>query len=142
MTFNPAKPRYTLPLAGKEYELEGSFALIEAVEWALKDSIISIAMRCVEMPVNEMSRLLSSILKSCGHDITKEAAGEILWNEIGVSTPEYSLLCLHVHAFLRICISRPSEREVVKKEMGEILGEVNVATPSPGATTSNSVSAS
>ena len=139
--FNPAKPRYTLPLAGKDYELEGTFALIEAAEYALKDNIVSIAMRCVEMPVSEMVRLLHSILKSCGHEMSKDVIGEIIWNELGTASPEYSMLCLHVHAFIRICNTRPSDREVVKKELGELLGGAKVE-PSLGETTSNSASAS
>jgi hypothetical protein len=141
MDFNPAKPRYELTIAGKSYELEGTFALIEAAEYALKENIISIAMRCIEMPVSDMTKLLHSILKSCGHDeMSKADIGEILWNELGVSSSEYAMLCLHIHAFLRICNSKPSEREAVKKTMGEILGEAS--HPSPGATTSSSASVS
>lgn len=135
MTFTPAKPRYTLPLAGKEYELEGSFALIEAVEYTLKDNIVSIAVRATSMPAYEMARLIAALLATCGEKVTHREVGDILWNEVGVTSADYAKLCLHVHAALRIFMAKPADRDAEKKRMGELLGG---ASASPGQTTSDS----
>ena len=124
----PAKPRYTLPLAGKTYELEGSFALIEAAEHALNESVISIMLRCAQMPVNEMSRLIATLVTACGTKLTAAQVGETLWNEVGVSSDEYAMICLHVHAFLRITLVKPSERAETAKRMGELLGKPEKAS--------------
>ncbi len=139
MTFDPQKPRYSLPFAGKTYELEGSFGLIEAVEYALKDNILTIATRCTAMPVHEMAKLLAAIISFCSEKTTASAIGEIIWKEIGAVGDDYTMLCLHVHAFLRITMAKPTERQAVAKDMGELLAKAQSLSPSLGKTTDASV---
>ncbi len=143
MTYNPQKPRYSFPLAGKTYELEGTFGLIEAVESALKSDILSVISRCGDMPVSELSRLISTVLSAGGERISQSQVGDILWNDIGIDTTDFTLVRVHIHAFLRICVARPAEREQLSKEwrdkLGEMTGEVAPPSPSLGETTDSSV---
>lgn len=139
MTYDPVKPRYTLRIEDKSYEVEGSFALIEACENALRDNIINITMRCPQMPMSEMARLLVAILNCSGEKFTTRSMGDILWNNVGVTSDAYAALCLHVHAFLRIVISRPSDREEETRHMGELLAGLRAREASPGGSTGSSV---
>jgi len=139
MTYNAAKPRYTLKLAGKEYVLEGSFGLIEAVEYALGDDVISIAESALEMPVYKVAKLTSAMLKHCGFDVKQSDVAEIIVNEIGIASNEFAILRFHLFAFLKICICKPSEREQVSIAMGEMIGKLTAPTASLGDTTSSSV---
>lgn len=138
MTFDPQKPRYTLPFNGKEYELEGSFGLIEAAEYALKDNIISISMKATSMQVSQMSRLLYAILTHCGHKISHDEISETIFNKIGIAGDGYPMLCLHVHAFLRITIVPPSQREEAAKRVGELLKGKNTTPDTTSEITSDS----
>src|SRR5262249_11867564 len=110
MTYDMARPRYTLPLAGKEHELIGSFELIEAVEDAMKDSILNVMVKAIDMPVSDTAKLLAAILTACGEKASVTEIGGLLWN-MGAATDEFAILRLHLHAFLRICIARPADRE-------------------------------
>lgn len=139
MAYNPAKPRYTLKLADKDYELEGSFGLIEAVEYALGEDIVSIAENALSMPVYKVSKLLASIIKYCGTDIKPSNISETIVNEIGIASNEFAVLRFHIFAFLKICICKPSDREQTAKDMGELIGKLEKPTASLGDTTSNSV---
>ncbi len=130
-SYTPARPRYKLPLFGVEYDLEGNFGIIESVENALQENIISITLRCIRMPVSQMAVLLSALIPS----LKLEEIKEKLFNEMGISGNEYSLLCIHVHSFLRICIAKPAEREDAIKKVGEYLRE---AQASHGQNTSDS----
>ncbi len=132
MTYHPQKPRYTLPLAGKDYELEGSFALLEAVENALKDDILRITSRVMEMPASETARLIAALLTASGEKITAQGVGRILFEEIGLASDGYALLKLHLYAALRIFVSSPPEREKVAADMGEMLGKWQAPPASPG----------
>lgn len=135
MAFDAAKPRYTLPLGGEEYELVGSFEMIEAVEYVLKENILAVTMRIIDMPANEVAKVLRAVLATNGRDMSPREVNGLLW-EVGLGTDEFTVLRLHLHAFFRICIARPSEREEAAKKMGELIGKW---TPtSPGETTSDS----
>lgn len=138
MTYDAAKPRYTLKLAGKEYELEGSFGLIEACEYALADNIISIAQSTLEMPVYKVARLLAAIIKHCGADVKQNDIAEIIVNEIGIASNEFAMLRFHIFAFLKICICKPSDREQGAKDMGEMIGKLEAPSASLGEITSSS----
>ena len=135
MAFDAAKPRYTLPLGGEEYELVGSFEMIEAVEYALKENILGVTMRAIEMPATDVAKVLRAVLATNGREMSEREINGVLW-EMGVGTDEFTVLRLHLHAFFRICIARPSEREGAAKKMGELLGKWSPA--SPGETTSDS----
>lgn len=139
MTYNAAKPRYTLKLAEKEYALEGSFGLIEAVEYAMGGDVISIAESALEMPVYKVARLVSVMLNHCGFDVKQAAISEIIVNEIGVATSEFTILRFNLFAFLKICICKPSEREQASITMGEMIGKLTAPKASLGDTTSSSV---
>lgn len=137
MTFDPARPRYTLPFAGKEYDLLGTFELIEAVETALKLEITKAAVDVVrEMTAHDLAKLVSAVLTASGTPLTAKEAGAALWNEIGLAGDDNTLLRLHLYAFLTICLAKPGRRAEKAKEMGELIGELRAA--SRGATTSAS----
>ena len=141
--FTPARPRYTLPFAGKDYELLGTFGLLEAVEYAMKEHIGRVAVSVVnEMPPSDFAKLLSTILTACGAKLTPKDVGEMLWNTVGLTGEEDSTLRLHVYSFLTICLAPPSKRAEKAKEMGEIVGKFNAPSASPGASTDKSASAS
>lgn len=137
MTFDPARPRYTLPFAGEEYELLGDLALVEALEYAMKDGIIQIAGKVIDMGVTDTSKLLSAILTSCGQKKSANEIGGIIFN-LGVSSEAFQALKLHVYAFLRIVLEPPEAREKMAKKMGELLGEWSVPSASPGKRTRKS----
>lgn len=141
MTFDPQKPRYVLPLAGKNYQLEGNFAVIEACEVALKDHIFNIMSRCTSMPSSDMSKLIAAILQCHDEKITAREVGDILWDTVGTMGDDYIVLCLHVHAFLRIMAAKPVAREEVAKEMGELVGKWINQPASHGNTTDSLPSA-
>lgn len=138
MTYNPQKPRYTLPFAGRDYELEGSFGLIEAAEYALSDNIINIAQSALEMPVYKIARLLAAVFKQCGIDKKQSDIFETIVNDIGIASREFAVLRFHIFAFLKICICKPSGREQEAKDMGEMIGRLEAPPASPGESTSNS----
>lgn len=139
MDYEPAKPHYTLTLAGKEYELEGSFELIEACENALKKHISAIGNQCLEgLPATDMCKLLYAVLNTCGHRVSMKDLREILWDKVGLDSPEYAAVGLHVFAFIRIVVARPADREETAKTMGEFLAGMKTRISSPGENTANS----
>ena len=76
MGFEPARPRYTLPFAGKDYDLLGTMELIEAVEFALKRGITQITVDVMNgMPTHELVRVLSAVLTAGGHKISAGRRG-------------------------------------------------------------------
>jgi hypothetical protein len=129
VTFDPARPRYTLPLAGKEYELLGNMALIESVEYALKKGAGDITVEVVNgMPTHELAKLLHAILTACGQKTTHAKVGEILWNEVGLAGDANSTLRMHLFAFLSICLAPPGDRGRKADEMGELFGRLEKAS--------------
>ena len=142
MTFDPQKPRFTITLANKSYEVEGSFAVLEAAENALKDHLFNILTRCFTMSASDMAKLLSAILQANGERITPREIGEILWDTVGVVGDDYTKLCLEVYAFLNISVSRPADREKKSAEMEILLKKAREKAPSLGSTTDSLPSAS
>ncbi|WP_020469728.1 hypothetical protein [Zavarzinella formosa] len=142
MTFDPARPRHTLKLADREYELLGTFEVIEAVEWAMKEPLGQVVVSLVNgLASVPLARLLSAVLTACGHPLGAKEAGAILWNDIGLSGEAYDTLRLNLYAFLTVCLAPPAGREARANEVGEMLGRL--ARPvSRGKTTSGSASAS
>lgn len=138
-TFEPARPRYTLPFAGKEYELLGTFGLIEVVEYAMKEHIGQVAVRVVNgMPVYELAKLISVIMNACGQKTTAKEMGELIWEHVGASGEESDKLRLHLYFFLSICLAPPGQREKKAREAGEKMGEPKVPAASPGPSTGES----
>lgn len=139
MTFDPARPRYTLPFAGNDYDLLGTFALIEAVEAALKRGVGTTTVEVVrEMSAYDLSLLVSTLLTVSGHPTTVKEAGDAIWNEVGLTGEEASKLRLHLYAFLSICLAPPKDREAKATEMGELLGKLDRASPSESGSDSAS----
>ena len=139
--FNPARPRYTLPLGEKSYDLIGSMSLVEAVEYATGRGIGEAAVAVVNgMPTADLSRLMGAVLSACDHPTTAAEAGDLLWTAVGVTGPANDLLRLHLYSFLNVCLAPPEAREAKAKEMGELIGKLDAA--SPGKPTRKSVSAS
>lgn len=135
--FEPARPRYALPFAGKDYELLGTFGLIEAVEYALKANIGVIAVQVVNgLPAAELAKVLAAVLTASGHKKAAADVPDLLWNDVGLTGPENEALRLHLYAFLCVCLAPPKSREQRATEMGELLGKLTAA--SPGASTAAS----
>lgn len=130
MTFEPARPRYTLPFAGKDYELLGTFELIEAVEYAAKDHIGKVAVRLVNgMQGGEFASVLVAILHKSGHRLSAEEVKGLLWERVGLTGEAYDLLCLHLYSFLSICLAPPGNREKATQTAGELFGKLKAASP-------------
>lgn len=129
MTFEPARPRHTLPFAGTEYELVGSMELVEAAEHALKRGVGQIAVDiATAMPTHELVRLIAAILTACGYKTSPEQVKERLWNTVGISGDENSRLRLHLYAFLSVCLAPPEARERKAKDVGELIGKLEAAS--------------
>ena len=123
MTFDPARPRYTLPFGGKDYELIGTMGMIEAIEHRLKKGIGAVAVEVAHgMTASDFVKLLSVILGECGYPQAASEAGSILWSKVGISGEGDALLRLHVYSFLSVCLAPPESREAKAKEMGELIG--------------------
>ena len=138
--FVAARPRYTLPFAGKDYELLGTFGMIEAVEYATKAHIGVAAVQIVNgMPVNELAKVISAILTSCGHKTGADEAGQLLLDVVGLEGEDNQVLRFHLYAFLSICLAPPAAREKKAHQMGELIGKLTGA--SRGKTTGASASA-
>jgi hypothetical protein len=141
MTFETARPRYTLPFAGKDYELLGTMELIESVEYALKRGIVAIAAEVMNgMQVGDLTRLITAILTANGHKMTAKEAGDLLWNVVGLTGDDNLLFRVHLYSFLSVCLAPPDKREKKAKDAGELVGKL--AKASPGSNTSDSASAS
>ncbi len=140
MAFEPARPRYTLPFAGTDYELLGTFGLIEAVEYALKEHVGRVAVALVQgMPTGDLAKVISAVLTSCDHKMTVKEAGDLLWGEVGLTGEANDALRLHLYSFLSICLAPPGQREQKAKAAGEMLGKLQSPAASPGAITGESV---
>jgi hypothetical protein len=127
--FNPARPRYTLPFAGKDYELLGTFGLIEAVENATKSYVGDVAVKLVNgMPTHEFVRVLHAVLNACEHKLSQTEVGNLLWDKVGISGEANDTLRLHLYSFLIVCLSPPAQREQKAKDMGELLGKLQAAS--------------
>lgn len=129
MAFDPARPRYTLPLAGKDYELLGTFELIEAVENATGMGIVSATVALInDMPTGTLAKLLAAVLNVSGHKTTTTESREILWNHVGITGDDNTRLRLHLYSFLNICLANPDEREAKAKTAGELMGKLKPAS--------------
>ena len=134
-----ATPRYDFEFDGLTYTLIGTFGLIEKIEYAMKESIVSVAMRVTDMQVSEIAKLLSIVISSTGVQKSSADIGDVLWNKIGITGEQYTIVCLNLYAFLRITIAKPSDRAEVKQVMGELLAKWNKAANSLGSITNSSV---
>ena len=138
MTYDPARPRYALPFAGKEYELLGTFGLIEAVEHAAKANVGTVAVQLVNgMPNHELAKVLSAALTACGHALTPDEVGAKLFTHVGLTGDDNDALRLHLFAFLSICLAPPHKREKAAADAGELLAGL-ASGPSTGASASAS----
>lgn len=135
--FDPARPRYTLPLAGKDYDLLGTMEVIESVEHAMQRGVLHVTTDVVGMGMTDTSKLLSAVLSACGHKMTQKEAGAILFNQIGINSTDFQMVQLHLYAFLRVAIEPPEAREEAAKRMGELIGGRTGST-SPGDSTKRS----
>jgi hypothetical protein len=138
MTFDPARPRYDLSFAGKEYELFGTLELVETIEHAFQDGIVQLTSRVAGMGVTDTAKLVSAVLRANGHKLTQKEAGEVIFNTIGVQSTEFGLLQLHLYAFLRMVLEPPEMREKKAKQMGEMIGGWQRPPGSPGKSTRKS----
>jgi hypothetical protein len=137
MNFDPARPRYTFPFAGTDYDLLGTMELIEAVEFALKRGITQITVDVMNgMPTHELVRVLSAVLTAGGHKTPPAEVADTLWSKVGVGGEENQLLRIHLYSFLSICLAAPEKREARAKAAGELIGKLPKA--SPGENSSNS----
>lgn len=136
--YDPARPRHTLRLDGVDYELVGTFGLVEAVEHALQDGIIQVATRVVDMGLSDTAKLIAAMLQANGHRTTHREVGETLFDRVGVDSREFALLKVELYSFLRILLKKPSDREEAARSMGEMLGKPSDPPASPGETTGGS----
>lgn len=139
--FDPARPRYTLDFAGKEYELLGTLELVEAVEYAFKEGIGQVAARSVSMGLTETAKLLATVLTACGHKAQPREVAETLFNEVGVRTDAFGLVQLRLYSFLNVLLEPPESRQRRAEEMGELIGKWTAPDASPGRRTRKSASA-
>jgi hypothetical protein len=141
MAFDPARPRYTLPFAGAEYELLGTIELIEAIEVALQRGASQIAFEVIDvLPSWELAALVSVVLTANGNKVSPKQAKDLLWNQTGLSGDGNKLLRVHLYNFLAISLAPPEQREAKATRAGELLGKLSQA--SRGESTSSSASAS
>jgi hypothetical protein len=134
MSFDLARPRYTLPFAGKDYELLGTFGMIEAVEFAMKEYVGDVALRVIrDMSSTDLAKLVSTILTANGAKMTAEETKALLWDVVGLKGNDNDLLRIHLWNFFDICLSPPGEREKAANTAKERLGKLDAA--SPGSTT-------
>lgn len=139
MAYDPARPRYTLPFAGKEHELLATFSLIEAVEHGMKEDVVQVTLRVMEMGAADTAKLASILITASGTRMTASEAGQAIFNEIGINSFDFISLKLHLNAFLNIALAPPKEREQKAKELGEAIGKWTAArSASPGEITSGS----
>jgi hypothetical protein len=136
--FDPARPRLSVKVAGQEYDLLGTLELVEAAELAMKDGIVQIAGRLVEMGVTDVSTLLAAMLRSCGHQVSTKEIGRFILDDLGAGSEEFVFMKMQLFGFLRVLLEPPSGREKVAKQMGEMLGEWTGQPASPGLNISNS----
>lgn len=138
MTFDPARPRYTLPF-GKDYDLIGTFEMIEAIEWAMKKPVGETLLAVVNgMETFNLAKLIAAMLTANKHEMTAKQAADVIWNEIGITGEDNDKLRLHLYSFLSICLAPPKERESKAKEVGELMGSLNAETASRGENTKKS----
>ena len=136
--YDPARPRYALPFAGREYELLGTFGLIEAVEHAAKANVGTVAVQLVNgMPNHELAKVIAAMLTASGHAMSPDEAGGKLFASVGLSGEANDALRLHLFSFLGICLAPPARREKTAAEAGELMGSL-----ASGSDTARSASAS
>jgi hypothetical protein len=137
MTFDPARPRYTLPFAGADYDLLGTMELIEAVEYSLKRGITQITVDVMNgMPTHELIRVLSAVFTTGGYKLTPAEVGDALWSKVGVGGEDNQLLRIHLYSFLSICLAAPEKREARAKAAGELIGKLPKASPGESSSSS------
>lgn len=137
--FEPARPRYVLPFAGKDYEVFGTMEVIEAIEHALKEGVLQVCVRVIEMGVTDTSRLLAAILLANGYsEMAPRAVAEAIHNKLGINSHAFTAIRIHLNCFLRIVLEPPELREEMAQRMGEVIGKLNALSASPGENTSSS----
>lgn len=137
MSFDPARPRHTLPFGGEDHDLLGTLEVIEAVEFAMKEGVIQVAARVVEMGLTDTARLVSAVLTASGRRTTHPEAARVLM-DLGVASEAFQAVKLHLYAFLRVALEPPEQREAMAARMGEVLGKWTAPPASPGRRTRKS----
>ncbi|WP_152051829.1 hypothetical protein [Tautonia marina] len=136
--FEPARPRYVLPFAGKDYELFGTMEVIEAIEFSMKESVLDVCFRVIDMGVTDTARVIAAILSASGHkDHSPRSVSQALM-DMGVAGQAFTVLRAHISCFLQIILQPPELREETAKRMGEVMGKFDARTASPGENTSSS----
>jgi hypothetical protein len=132
-----ARPRYTLPFAGRDYDLVGTMEMIEAAEYAVGRSIIKIVVGLIdELSARDLAKLLSAILTANDHKTSAAEVSGLLWNTVGLAGDANTLLRMHLYGFLSICLAPPETRREKATQVGELLKAF------PGGSTRKPASAS
>lgn len=131
MTFEPARPRYTLPVGGKDFDLLGTFEVIEAAENALQKPIQRLTAEILDSSFTDTSKLLAAVLTACGHKTSRSEAAGMLF-ELGLDSEAYVMVKLHLSAFFQIALSPPEAREQKANEVGEMIRKWKALSASLG----------
>lgn len=122
--FDQARPRHTLPFDGKEYDLVGTLEVVEAIEAAFREGIIQVAGRVMNMGLGDAAKLLVTVLTASGYTMKHREATATIFNKLGVHSPAFDALRMHLYAFLRVTLEPPELREAMAGKMGEFLGKL------------------
>ncbi|MBP3955391.1 hypothetical protein J8F10_08870 [Gemmata sp. G18] len=122
--FEAARPRHTLPFAGTDYNLVGTLEMVEAVEAAFRESILQVASRVMSMGLNDTAKLVATLLTTAGYPTKTRDVADHIFTALGVHSPAFDALRMHLYAFLRVTLEPPELREAMAIKMGELLGKL------------------
>ncbi len=113
--------------------------VIESIEHTMKEGVLQVWMRIMDMGQMDTAKLLSAVLQANGHKaMTYREVSGIIHGKLGVNSTAFSTLHIHLNYFLRIALEPPELREEMAKRVGEAIGKLTAPPASPGETTSNS----
>jgi hypothetical protein len=137
-------PLFTLNIGGKEYLIDGSFRMIRDISMAFEQDAVLVQSRVMGMRIDELCKLASVMLKSSGHDLDELTIGQWVMDKVGVTSPQYLTLASKLSCILITSMTTEEMRGEKKKEMEELLIQIEEAAKSvsPGKNTKSSASES
>jgi hypothetical protein len=107
-------PSRTIPVGGRQYVLDGSFATLRAVQEAFQEDVVHLLLRLMDMRLDEVAKVIAVAHAATRHapsPPTEDEIGQAILDDLGPMTAAYGALKSELFAWLNVAISPKADRE-------------------------------
>ncbi|CAN5263653.1 hypothetical protein BH10PLA2_BH10PLA2_00680 [soil metagenome] len=129
-------PSASVTIADKQYTLDPSFATLRSIQQAFNLDIVAVQASILDMRQDEVAKLIS-----LGSNANETEIGQAIFDELDVAGTDYFMLKAALLKWLAIAMTPKRDREKKSQQIIAIIDRLKANIPSPGETTSDSLSA-